>query len=343
MVMKVKGFIYPIVAIAIAESFKHIPSLNAIYTEYIYPVLFKILHTISSILPFSIYDILVVAAILTLLSGVVILWFKRYRWRYVRFIVLSLLWIYAWFYIGWGINYFGKDFYERTSIPKAEYDSLTYNKFIKEFCDSLNSTYNLENKYLDFDELRTPIKNSYKDICSTYNLPNIPNAYTPKDMSYPRVYAAVGVTGYYGPLLSEVHNNPLLKPEERPFTMAHETAHLLGVTNEAEANLYAYLVTTASPERSIRFSGYFVTMPYILSNARKLLGDSLYTEVYNSINPEIMKLYIENVNYWRGLKVERAKKVQRVAHNTYLKVNKIPQGVANYSEVVALILSTYKG
>ena len=83
--MKFKAFIAPVITIIIAEGFKHIPWLNDIYTNYIYPVLFKILHTISSILPFSIYDILVVASILVLFSGVIFLWFKRYRWIYPKY------------------------------------------------------------------------------------------------------------------------------------------------------------------------------------------------------------------------------------------------------------------
>ncbi len=340
--MKYKGFIAPLITITLAEGFKHIPWLNGIYTEHIYPILFKVLHSISSLLPFSIYDTLVVIAILMLLSGIVFLWFKRYRWRYVKTIIISVLWIYGWFYLSWGVNYFGKDFYERTSIPKAQYDSLTYSKFLNEFCDSLNATFDTTNLYLSAKELRSPIGELYAPICSKYNLPTLPSSYRAKDMLYPRIYAAVGVTGYYGPLLSEIHNNTLLLPEERPFTMAHETAHLLGVTSEAEANLYAYLVTTSSSNKAIRFSGYFETMPYVLNNARRILNDSSYREVYKGINPKIFELYAKQREHWKSLRREKAEKVQNVAHNTYLKVNKIPQGVANYSEVVALMVSVYK-
>ena len=34
-----------------------------------------------------------------------------------------LLWIYAWFYLAWGLNYSQKDFYGRTNIP---YTCLLY-------------------------------------------------------------------------------------------------------------------------------------------------------------------------------------------------------------------------
>ena len=338
-ISKYKYYIAPIVAIAISECFKHIPILTGIYTNYIYPIILNTFHIISGILPFSIYDILVVVSILMLLSGIVFIFIKRYRKLYFKTILLSVLWIYAWFYLAWGVNYFGKDFYERTSIPKANYDSLAYDKFIHKFCDSLNSTFIDRDTIFDYSDVRIDIKSQYATICSTYNLPQLPILYRPKNMLYSRVYAAVGVTGYYGPMLSEIHLNRYLLADEKPFLMAHETAHLLGITNEAEANLYGYLVTTSSPNKATRFSGYFEMMPFVLNNYRKTVNDSTYSKIYQSINPEIFKLYNENRRYWSSLKRERAKKVQTVAHNTYLKVNNIPQGVANYSEVVALILS----
>ncbi|MBP3419921.1 MAG: DUF3810 domain-containing protein [Marinifilaceae bacterium] len=340
-VLKYKKFIIAILLIGIVELFKRVTFLTDLYTDHIYPVLFKLLHNISGVLPFSIYDVLVVAAILLLASGICFIWFRRYRSGYLKTILLSLMWIYIWFYFGWGINYFGKDFYERSSIEKAKYDSLQYDTFVHKFCDSLNSTYSSENRYMTGNELRIEVYSLYDTICSKYNLPTLPENFSTKEMLFPRIYAAVGVTGYYGPLLAEVHHNSYLLPVEEPFTMAHETAHLLGITSEAEANLYAYLVTTSSQDRATRFSGYFQVMPYILNNYRKSVNDSTYRILFKQIKPEIMDLYKEERNHWNSLKVERANSVQNVAHNTYLKINNIPQGITNYSEVVALILSVY--
>lgn len=339
--MKDKSFIVAFIFVGITEIFKGVAQFTNFYTERIYPMLFRLLHSISSLFPFSIYDILVTAAILTLFSGLIFIWFKRYRLRYLKGILLSVIWLYVWFYFSWGINYFGSDFYQKNNIPRAQYDSLIYDKFVQEFCDSLNSTYSNDNLYLGEDLLRKDIKIQYTNICSSYNLPPIPQSYRTKNMLYSRIYAAVGVTGYYGPLLAEIHCNGLLLPEERPFTLAHETAHLLGVTSEAEANLYAYLVTIRSNDKATRFSGYFEIMPFVLSNYRKCVNDSTYRQVYRKINPDIFKLYAKQREHWQELRVEKANKVQNAAHNTYLKMNKIPQGITNYSEVVELILSVY--
>lgn len=69
----------------------------------------------------------------------------------------------------------------------------------------------------------------------------------------------VGVTGSMGPFFCEFTLNGDLLPSQYPATYAHELAHLLGITSEAEANFYAYQVCTRSQVQAIRFSGY---LPY---------------------------------------------------------------------------------
>ncbi|MFQ9022452.1 MAG: DUF3810 family protein [Parabacteroides merdae] len=70
-----------------------------------------------------------------------------------------------------------------------------------------------------------------------------------------------------GPFFTEYNLNPDLLPVQYPFTYAHEMAHVLGISSEAEANLYGFLVCSRSGVPEIRFSAYFALLPYVLSNA----------------------------------------------------------------------------
>ena len=81
----------------------------------------------------------------------------------------------------------------------------------------------------------------------------------------------VGVTGSMGPFFCEFTLNGDLLPANYPATYAHELAHLLGITSEAEANFYAYQVCTRSQAMGIRFSGYFSVLNHVLGNAQRLL------------------------------------------------------------------------
>ena len=52
-----------------------------------------------------------------------------------------LLWIYAWFYLAWGLNYSQKDFYGRTNIPYTAYTPEIFQSFVDNYIDKLNASY----------------------------------------------------------------------------------------------------------------------------------------------------------------------------------------------------------
>ena len=84
--------------------------------------------------------------------------------------------------------------------------------------------------------------------------------------------------GYMGPFFTEFNLNGQLLPVQYPATYAHEMAHALSISNEAEANLYSYLICTSSSVPEIRFSGYFSLLPYVLSNAYVALDKDSFEE-----------------------------------------------------------------
>ena len=88
--------------------------------------------------------------------------------------------------------------------------------------------------------------------------------------------SGVGVMGYIGPFFVEYNLNPQLLPVQYPATYAHEMAHVLGVSNEAEANYYGYRICISSSVREIRFSGYFSLLGYVLSNAYSVLDEEAF-------------------------------------------------------------------
>ena len=149
----------------------------------------------------------------------------------------------------------------------------------------------------------------------------------------------VAVTGYLGPFFTEFNLNQELLSVEYPFTYAHELAHRLGIASEAEANLYAYLVTSAAQEPAIRFSGYFSMLGYVVNNARRLLTEEQYQEIVKRIRPEIVELYNSHLLYWREKYNPGMGQIQHQVYNAYLKGNQVSSGTKNYSEVIGLLMS----
>ena len=160
-----------------------------------------------------------------------------------------------------------------------------------------------------------------------------------KTMLFTPFISMVGVTGSMGPFFCEFTLNGDLLPVNYPATYAHELAHLLGITSEAEANFYAYQVCTRSEAMGIRFSGYFSILGHVLGNAQRLLSEEEYTQLFKRIRPEIIELAKENQAYWAAKYSPVVGAVQEWIYDLYLKGNKIESGRQNYSEVVGLLIS----
>ena len=42
-------------------------------------------------------------------------------------------WIVVWFYIGWGMNYFRQNIYERASVEKQKFNEEVFNHFLSDY------------------------------------------------------------------------------------------------------------------------------------------------------------------------------------------------------------------
>lgn len=315
------------------------PVLGEWYARKIYPFFSAVLSRFSSLFPFSVGDCFIYGSVAGLLIYLVYAVVRRRSWKTTTGRMLEyLLWVYIWFYLAWGLNYFRMDFYARTQIPYAAYSEEDFRSFLTAYTDSLNKS------YLSFEEIAPEtvaeeVKKEYKEIAPFFALNQPGGHLRMKPMFISSLMSKVGVLGYMGPFLNEFNLNRDLLPVQYPFTYAHEMAHVLGIASEAEANLYGYLVCTGSDVPEIRFSGYFGLLPYVLSNAYQLLGEEGFNEWVQTISPEIKDLYNKKNTYWQALYSPFIGEIQDTVYNWFLKGNNIPTGRQNYSEVIGLLMA----
>ena len=310
------------------------------YARTVYPTLARGLSGFSSLFPFSIGDCFIYGSIIGLLGYLFYAITRRKGiWRTLRRSVEYLAWVYVWFYLAWGLNYFREDFYARAGVEPVRFSEDPFVSFLEAYTDSLNASWIAPVDTVDQEIVRRSVLEGYRTLPDRFGLIE-PTAYMrPKTMLFSRLMSAVGVSGYMGPFFTEFHLNGLLHPVQYPATYAHEMAHVLGVSNEAEANLYSYLVCVASPDPAVRFSGYFALFPHVLRNAHRLLEKDTYNKWIKNVRPEIKTLYNEEVAYWRSLYSPLIGEAQDVVYNLFLKGNKISSGTANYSEVIRLLMA----
>ena len=331
---------------------KMIPLWGFIYTTRIYPVIGTLLSPISGIFPFAVGDIFIALSI----AWVILYPIYEMGWRKKRVfgrVAEYLLWVYAWFYIAWGLNYSQPNIYYRIGMKPVEVSKAKFKEFAYQYADSLNALSNasLSNarKGISPDSIVDDgLKNRVRDaVLKEYNKIgyregiNKPFNQHPhaKTMVFTPISSMSGVTGSMGPFFCEFTLNGDLLPPQYPATYAHELAHLLGITSEAEANFYAYQVCTRSQVKEIRFSGYFSVLSHVLGNARRLMSEEEYAELFNRIRPEIIELAQKNQQYWMEKYSPLIGDIQNFIYDLYLKGNKIQSGRKNYSEVIGLLIS----
>ena len=315
------------------------PDMGEAYARNVYPYISGALSCFSSLFSFSIGDCLIYGSMAGLLAYLVYAIVKKRSWRATAGRMIEyLLWIYVWFYLAWGLNYFREDFFTRTQTTYVPFSSKHFQSFLDAYTDSLNASW-VPIETIDREVVKEAVLDGYRKLPTRFGL-TTPGAYLhPKTMLLSRLMSGVGVMGYMGPFFTEFNLNGQLLPVQYPATYAHEMAHVLSISNEAEANLYSYLICTGSSVPEIRFSGYFSLLPYVLSNAYVALDKDAFEAWKKRLRPEIKDLYNENVAYWQSLYSPLIGEAQDVVYNLFLKGNKIPTGTANYSEVIALLIA----
>ncbi|MEG1748558.1 MAG: DUF3810 domain-containing protein [Tannerellaceae bacterium] len=315
------------------------PILGEVYARRVYPLLHRSLADFSRLFPFSVGDCFIYGSLVGLLLYLVFTLImrrplKRVLWRMAEY----LAWVYVWFYLAWGMNYFRQDFFTRAGISYEAYTPDHFCSFLVAYTDSLNAAY-VPITTVDTATVRREVMAGYRAIGTCFGILPPEADLRVKSMLLTPLMSSVGVMGYMGPFFNEFNLNRDLLPVQYSSTYAHEMAHVLGIASEAEANLYSHLVCIRSDNPSIRFSGYFSLLTYVLENARLLLSEHDFNDWKQSLRPEVKALYNANMLYWQSRYSPLIGEVQNVLYNLFLKGNNIDSGTQNYSEVIALLIA----
>ena len=340
---------------------KLIPLWGFIYTTRIYPIIGSLLSPISGLFPFAVGDIFIALSIVWVFFYPIyeIKWRKQLAKRFFflaakrgcypkKKVVFGrvaeyLLWVYAWFYIAWGLNYSQPNIYCRTGMKPVEVSEAKFREFAYRYADSINSLSEEFNGMVDDglkNRVRDAVLKGYNEIGAKEGI-NAPFNQHPhaKTMLFTPLSSMSGVTGSMGPFFCEFTLNGDIRPHDYPAIYAHEFAHLLGIANEGEANFYSYIVCTASSDKAVKFSGYYHIFFHVLRNVFDILGEKEGEKFLKYIRPEIIQLAKSDRNYWLSKRCKVLDAAQDFIFDLYLRGNHVAEGRKSYSGVVALILA----
>ncbi len=334
-----KWLLFPVLAIVtfaiteLAPYNRHF--VEVVYSQAVYPVVASALSAISTIFPFSLDDIfyvfLVVGAVVLLLFLV----FRKIAFKRAGKIVLNFLAaVYLFFYLFWGFNYYRENVNSRLNIAEQKPDTEEFLQQLEWLISATNQSYC---KFNNFDKptIDSLVEVSYKKCSRALKLKYPAGWRKDKGITFSRFFASAGISGYFGPFFNEVHVNTNILPIEYPFVLAHEKAHQFGVTSEAEANFYGWLVCSQSNSKQLRYSANLYVLKFFLFQAVGLNG---YKEIVLKLNKNVKDDFLRIQKHWDKLQNEKINRVASKVNDTYLKTNKVAKGVDDYYGVVKFVM-----
>jgi hypothetical protein len=308
------------------------------YVNRCYPAIATVLSSISYRVPFSLFDVLLIAAIVVFIGSVVLIFMRKISFiRWIKALVSAVLWIVSWFYMVWGIAYFRPGFHERFGIEPSVEDTVYFETLVSRYINSLNRSYIAEFNF-DITEIDNAIETAYQTLNKQLHLPYPCGKRRPKHSVIEGLMTRTGVSGFFAPFFNEEHLNDYQLPISYPFTSAHEKAHQFGIASESECNLYASVVCCSSKHSLTRYSGYLTTVGYLLNNLRKMSPEK-YREYIRKVDSRIIDDYRKISAHWQQALNPVLSSVQDKIYDSYLKTNNQQSGILSYSEMTVLLVA----
>lgn len=191
------------------------------------------------------------------------------------------------------------------------------------------------------ESLYTELKRAndgYRDIEKQYPYLNTAvSRQKPVLLSEPWSYT--GIVGVYCPFTVECNVNTAQADYGIPFTAAHESAHSRGVAFENECNFLAFLSCINSSYAEYRYSGYMEAFVYC-SNALYGYSREMHKDIQQYITPG-MYLDFHAMNEYISSHEGDVMDASLDINDNFIKAQGVPDGGLSYDRVTELILAYY--
>ena len=331
------------------------------YVTKIFPHISDCISFVSGIFPFSLGEMLTVAAVALVIFGIplfliLLIFAKGRRKKIATFAGTFALWIICYVTVTETMNCF--IMYQCTSFSEKYFpdshehtdEEITelYGALIKK-CNELAKEVPRDDEgcftlTCDFkSEARTAMKRAgekYPQLRGYY-----PN---PKPIQFSYFMSQSNLTGIYLPYTIEANYNDDMVRANLPSTVCHELAHLKGFIQEDEANFISFAAATGSDNVEFQYSGYLDALEYV-HNA--VWENEIETAMPLSeyISDEVLSDWFRFMpeNYWEDnadkevISTEAVSEVSTAAIDTNIRMNGRDDGIRAYSMVVNLLLDYY--
>jgi len=338
--LRSKTFHFLLMAVAVFSitqfGLVHPSVIEQYYAMWLYPKMALGLSYLSNWFIFSLDDFFYAILVLGIVVILLLLIVRKIRWlSFVKIVVSVVSLTYCLFYLLWGLNYYREDINQRLNLPEVKPNVNELMAVFEWLIDETNQSYT-PIYTLDTMEISAAVRQAYSNEADLLKIDSTLLYTRTKSITLSRFFAAATISGYYGPFFSEVHLNQHLLPVDYPMVLAHEMAHRLGVTSEAEANFYAWFVCSQSDNKQLVYSANLYLLHYFVYATYQY---PQFQEAIEAIRYEVRFDYYKTNYHWMALMNGDVEMVARTMNDVYLKANNVEDGIDDYEGVVKYIMS----
>ena len=318
-------------------------TVEDVYARRWYPLLQANVTSLSNQLPIALFDVALITVILLVVATWVIT-FKRAKKRRLRGIGQALVStlsiaavIYLWFLGMWGFNYARQPLEARLPYDASRVTPAAVRALAEHAVREANRTHAAGHAagFPAVDAMPPPLIAALQEVERELGRPRTTVMARPKYSVLTPFFRASSVSGMCAPFFLETLVNPDLTGPERPYTLAHEWAHLSGYAPEDDASFVGLLaVLRAGP--AAEYSGWLELAFTAISQLQPVTQRLVLEDLAEGPRRDQQAIYDRVV----GSRVELVDRAAWTTYDQLLKSQGVEEGVQSYSRVVQLLLGT---
>lgn len=322
------------------------------FSRGIYPVTSRIQSAIANLVPFSLYEIVIVCLVIFVLYRLFRLVRSVFRRSFgdeiIRFstqvFLIVSIGVFL-FQFGWSLNNYripikdqlGLDVRQTSVAELAE----TYKAIVAGANDARSRLDALQAS--DPQKVRNILNSAwegYPPLARQYSLFHDNRVRVKGLYLFSWAQTISGYSGVYNFFTGEPNINVQPPLVSLPHTACHEIAHQMGITLEDEANYAGFLACMNHPDDLFRYSGYLSALTYV-GNALYDQSPETHTELSAMLSDEIRADQQEIREFWDRHQKKAASEIADKMNETYLKSNNQPEGMQSYGRFVDLLIADF--
>jgi hypothetical protein len=334
-----------IVAAALIAGLMPLPAavIERGFSTGVYPFLQSGVTAFSNVVPFALFDVLIVTVLAAWLMGGARDLKRRRRegwpralWQLLTRTSAIAAGLYLLFLTMWGFNYRREPLVGRLRFDEHAVAPAAARELALKSVAAVNEHYAAAHaRPAGPGEIPDSLRADFLRAQQALRIASSARPARPKRSILDLYFRWAGVSGMTDPYFLETLVASDVLPIERPFVIAHEWSHLAGFADESEANFLGWL-TCVSGSGDAAYSGWL----FLYEETVRTLGRDDRREISSRLDPgprEDLRAMAERIR--KNVKPVVADAGWRV-YDKYLKANRVEAGTASYAEVVRLILGT---